>query len=114
MQNLETLEFETRQVHASIADYVTVLEQYGENTTVAKAILAEQWLRVWFRFNRKQYFVAAVKLLFWRLALRGKLDPTLVEPNDTIGMLQMILELYFTPDIVDLVISNVAKKYKIK
>lgn len=114
MQNLETLEFEARQVHAAIPDYVTVLEQYGENNEVAKQVLAEQWLRVWFRFNRKQYFVAAVKLLFWRLALRGKLDPTSIEENDIIGMLQMILELYFAPDLVDLIVRKVAQKYKIK
>jgi hypothetical protein len=112
--NTTLIETETRQIHASIPDYVTVLEQYGKNKTVAKDVLAEQWLRVCLRFNRKQYFVAAVNLLFHRLVLRGKIDDALVEPDDVLNKLQYILDLYFSPELSDLILNGVAKKYKIK
>ena len=105
---------DARIVHGAIPATVEVLEQYAENEIVDRTRIAEQWLRVLIRFHRKAIFTAAVNLLFWRLVVRGKINPNDYPELDTIAQLEVILALSLPIDLVIWIIDRVKKQYKIK
>jgi hypothetical protein len=97
------------KIEYHIKQHVEVLSQYMNNTITDHPTLIKMIVRILIKFFKRAYFDHALDIWFEKENLK---------PADKIGekiqRLRSILERKFDIELVDLIIGDIAKYYKIK
>jgi hypothetical protein len=97
------------KIEYHLKQHVEVLSQYMNNTSTDHATLIKMIVRILIKFFKRAYFDHALDIWFEKENL---------QPADKIGekikRLRSLLERKFDLQLVDLIIGDVAKYYKIK
>ena len=97
------------KIEYHLKEHVEVLSQYMNNSTTSHPTLVRMIVRILIKFFKRAYFDHALDIWFERENL---------QPADKIGekikRLRSLLERKFDLELVDLIIGDVAKYYKIK
>lgn len=92
-----------------LKQHVEVLNQYLSNTTTDHPTLVKMIVRILIKFFKRVYFEHALDIWFEI----ENLQPV-VKIEDKIKTLRKLLERKFDMELVDLIIGDVVKYYKIK
>lgn len=98
-----------QKIEAAIVDHTNVLQQYLNNNQTDHKTLAGMIVRVLFKFFKKVYFEKALDIWFEKENLKPS-----VKIEDKIKTLKALLKRKFDADLVDDIIADVTKHYKIK
>jgi hypothetical protein len=97
------------KIEYHVKQHVEVLHQYMHNKTTDHKTLIKMFVRILIKFFKKQYLERALDIWFEREN---------VQPADKIGekikRLRSLLERKFDLELVDLIIGDIVKYYKIK
>ena len=97
------------KIEYHLKQHVEVLHQYMNNNTTQHPTLIKMIVRMLIKFFKREYLDHALDIWF---------EKENVQPADKIGekikRLRSILERKFDIELVDLIIGDVAKYYKIK
>jgi hypothetical protein len=97
------------KIEYHVKQHVEVLSQYMSNNTTQHPTLIKMIVRILIKFFKKQYLERALDIWFEKENL---------QPADKIGekikRLRSLLERKFDLELVDLIINDIVKYYKIK
>lgn len=97
------------KIEYHVKQHVEVLSQYMNNNTTQHPTLIKMIVRILIKFFKKQYLERALDIWFEKENL---------QPADKIGekikRLRSLLERKFDLELVDLIIGDIVKYYKIK
>jgi hypothetical protein len=97
------------KIEYHLKQHVEVLSQYMNNTSTDHPTLIKMIVRILIKFFKRAYFDHALDIWFEKENLK---------PADKIGekiqRLRSLLERKFDLELVDLIIGDIAKYYKIK
>jgi predicted nucleic acid-binding protein len=97
------------KIEYHVKQHVEVLHQYMNNTTTSHPTLIKMFVRILIKFFKKQYLERALDIWFEREN---------VQPADKIAekikRLRSLLSRKFDIELVDLIIGDIVKYYKIK
>jgi hypothetical protein len=97
------------KIEYHVKQHVEVLHQYMNNKTTDHKTLIKMFVRILIKFFKKQYLERALDIWF---------EKENVQPADKIGekikRLRSLLERKFDLELVDLIIGDIVKYYKIK
>jgi hypothetical protein len=97
------------KIEYHVKQHVEVLSQYMNNTSTDHPTLIKMIVRILIKFFKRAYFDKALDIWFEKENLK---------PADKIGekiqRLRSLLERKFDLELVDLIIGDIAKYYKIK
>jgi hypothetical protein len=97
------------KIEYHLKQHVEVLSQYMNNTSTDHPTLIKMIVRILIKFFKRAYFDHALDIWFEKENLK---------PADKIGekiqRLRSLLERKFDIELVDLIIGDIAKYYKIK
>jgi hypothetical protein len=98
-----------QKIEYHLKQHVEVLSQYMNNTSTDHKTLIKMIVKILIKFFKRDYFDHALDIWFEKENL---------QPADKIGekikRLRSLLERKFDLELVDLIIGDVAKYYKIK
>lgn len=97
------------KIEAAIKDHVDVLSQYMNNDNTDHSTLAGMIVRVLIKFFKKVYFEKALDIWFEKENLKPS-----VKIEDKIKSLKALLKRKFDAELVDNIIADINKYYKIK
>lgn len=97
------------KIETAIKDHVEVLSQYINNDTTDHPTLAGMVVRILMKFFKKVYFEKALDIWFEKENLKPS-----VKIEDKIKTLKSLLKRKFDAELVDNIIADVNKYYKIK
>lgn len=98
-----------QKIEYHLKQHVEVLSQYMNNTTQDHPTLIKMIVRILIKFFKKDYFSAALDIWFELENLKP-----VIKIEDKIKTLRKLLERKFDIELVDLIIGDVVKYYKIK
>jgi hypothetical protein len=97
------------KIEAAIKDHVEVLSQYMNNKNTDHPTLAGMVIRILMKFFKKVYFEKALDIWFEKENLKPS-----VKIEEKIKTLKSLLKRKFDAELVDNIIADVNKYYKIK
>ena len=97
------------KIEAHIKQHVEVLQQYMSNTTTSHPTLVGQIVRILLKFFKRTYFDHALDIWFELENLKP-----VAKIEDKIKTLRSLLERKFDKELIDMIINDVTKYYKIK
>lgn len=98
-----------QKIETAIKDHVDVLSQYMTNQNTDHSTLAGMIVRLLVKFFKKVYFEKALDIWFEKENLKPS-----VKIEDKIKTLKALLKRKFDAELVDNIIADVNKYYKIK
>jgi len=98
-----------QKIESAIKDHTEVLCQYMSNNETDHKTLAGMIVRILIKFFKKVYFEKALDIWFERENLKPS-----VKIEDKIKSLKSLLKRKFDAELVDNIIADVTKYYKIK
>lgn len=98
-----------QKIEAAIKDHTEVLSQYLNSDTTDHKTLAGMVVRILIKFFKKVYFEKALDIWFEKENLKPS-----VKIEDKIKTLKSLLKRKFDAELVDNIIADVNKYYKIK
>lgn len=98
-----------QKIESAISDHVEVLHQYMSNDNTDHPTLAGMMVRILIKFFKKVYFEKALDIWFEKENLKPS-----VKIEDKIKTLKSLLKRKFDAELVDNIIADVNKYYKIK
>ena len=97
------------KIESAIKDHVEVLHQYMSNKNTDHPTLAGMIVKILMKFFKKVYFEKALDIWFEKENLKPS-----VKIEDKIKSLKSLLKRKFDAELVDNIIADVNKYYKIK
>ena len=97
------------KIEYHLKEHVEVLSQYMNNTTTEHPTLIKMIVRILFKFFKRAYFEQALDIWFEVENLKP-----VAKIEDKIKTLRKLLERKFDMELVDLIVADVLKYYKIK
>lgn len=98
-----------QKIESAIKDHVDVLSQYMNSENTDHPTLAGMIVRVLIKFFKKVYFEKALDIWFDKENLKPS-----VKIEDKIKTLKSLLKRKFDAELVDNIIADVNKYYKLK
>jgi hypothetical protein len=98
-----------QKIEYAVKQHVEVLSQYMNNENTAHPTLIKMIVRILIKFFKKAYLEHALDIWFEKENLKP-----VTKIEDKIKTLRKLLERKFDIELVDLIIGDVAKYYKIK
>ena len=98
-----------QKIEAHIKQHVEVLQQYMANDTTSNPTLVGMIVRILIKFFKRAYFEHALDIWFEVENLKP-----VVKIEDKIKTLRSLLERKFDKELIDMIIDDVTKYYKIK
>lgn len=98
-----------QKIESAIKDHVDVLSQYMNSENTDHPTLAGMIVRVLIKFFKKVYFEKALDIWFEKENLKPS-----VKIEDKIKTLKSLLKRKFDAELVDNIIADVNKYYKLK
>jgi hypothetical protein len=97
------------KIESAIKDHVEVLSQYMTSQNTDHSTLAGMIVKILMKFFKKVYFEKALDIWFEKENLKPS-----VKIEDKIKSLKALLKRKFDAELVDNIIADVNKYYKIK
>ena len=97
------------KINAHIVKHVEVLQQYMNNSSTSNPTLAGMIVRILIKFFKKAFFEHALDVWFELENLKP-----VIKIEDKIKTLRSLLERKFDKELIDMIIEDVSKYYKIK
>lgn len=98
-----------QRIESHIKQHVEVLQQYLSNDTTSHPTLAGMIVRILIKFFKKAYFEHALDIWF---ELENLKPVTKIE--DKLKTLRSLLQRKFDKELIDMIIDDTTKYYKIK
>ncbi len=98
-----------QRIQSHIKQHVEVLQQYMSNDNTTNPTLAGMIVRILIKFFKKAYFEYALDIWFDLENLKP-----VAKIEEKIKTLRSLLERKFDKELIDMIIDDVTKYYKIK